>query len=337
MIYIKIGELKFRNVLKNALLINGENYQEHKLFDFSETHTYDPFSMLFTASTIRENGKQRFFQITYFPKKDYTKYAGHMGFFKSINPCFKYGKMPGQANGSKNYIPITKIDILEEFNKHFNIGDAIEKKSKELAEVLTQDTKLWKVFAFIIREIIRNSVEHSGAECVWICAQYWPCYQLAEIAILDNGKGVKASLKSNRFYAREICNDRTALKLSLLPGITEKFGYKQKDSFWVNSGFGLYMASQLCCKLKGSFCIVSGDTAFYLQNDKKEYIDTLHKGTAIRMTLRTDIFFDYDKLISETLKSGTELARKIKYSIKKASESSGGLNETTIFSINETP
>lgn len=30
-----------------------------------------------------------------------------MGFFKYVSPCLEFGKKPGEANGSNNYIPIT--------------------------------------------------------------------------------------------------------------------------------------------------------------------------------------------------------------------------------------
>lgn len=117
--------------------------------------------------------------------------------------------------------------------------------------------------------MLRNSVEHSTKNCVWICTQYWPSISLTEIAILDNGIGIRKSLTTNIHYKKEINDDETALKMSLLPSITESFGIKQDNSIWSNSGFGLYIASHLCQKLNGPFLIASGNKALYLCDGKE--------------------------------------------------------------------
>lgn len=173
--------------------------------------------------------------------------------------------------------------------------------------------------------MLRNSIEHSKNHCVWICAQYWPSYSMAEIAILDNGIGIRQSLCSNYNYASKINNDSDALKLALLPGITENYGKKQFNGDWNNSGYGLYIASQMCNKLNGSFLLVSDSKALFLCNGKQEIINTNHHGTAIRMTLKTNEKFNYDQIREEILSEGMKISCNIDKAVKKPSKSSSGL------------
>ena len=320
-----VGNLNFRNVLERATTINP---LEDCVFNFNNTYQYDPFAMLFMASLLREhikNYQDIKFVLKYDPNSRNISYAGHMGFFKSIADNLTIGKKPGEAMGSKNYLPITKIDFRSDFEGEKNIEEAIEKKAVKLSKILTQDEELYKIFAYIIREILRNSLEHSKDHCVWICAQHWPYYHMTEIAILDNGIGIRKSLSSNYWYASQIENDETALQLSLLPGITEKYDKKQYDDDWNNTGYGLYMASQLCDRLNGTFLIASDSKALLIHNGEREFIKTNHNGTAIRMTLKTNQKFNYDDIRSQILMEGEQIASNIDKAIKKSSKASSGL------------
>lgn len=320
-----VGNLTFRNVLAKAITIDP---LEDCIFNFNNTYQYDPFAMLFMSSLLREYIKKYQdikFVLQYDPSSRNISYAGHMGFFRSIADNLTIGKKPGEAMGSKNYLPITKIDFRNDFYREKNIEEAIEKKAVELSKILTQDKELYKIFAYIIREILRNSLEHSKEQCVWICAQHWPYYHMTEIAILDNGIGIRRSLSSNYLYASKIESDEIALQLSLLPGITEKYGKIQYDDEWNNTGYGLYMASQLCDRLNGTFSIVSDSKALFIHDGEREFIETNHTGTAIRMTLKTDQKFNYDNIRNQILIEGEQIASKIDKAIKKSSKASSGL------------
>jgi hypothetical protein len=58
------------------------------------------------------------------------------------------------------------------------------------------------------------------------------------------------------------------LQWSLKAGISQSFQPSQKnkeDEIWSNSGFGLYMVSQICKELNGSFGLASGGK--YISNN----------------------------------------------------------------------
>lgn len=109
--------------------------------------------------------------------------------------------MPGEANGSNNYIPITPI-VIDELQKeeiqrgnYMVLGDVVEKESGRLARIVDRGNgELHKLLTYLIREIIRNTPEHAETDTVWVCGQYWPSYELAEIAIADEGIGIYNSI-----------------------------------------------------------------------------------------------------------------------------------------------
>lgn len=310
-----------------------ENEQDYTL-DFCNMSNFDPFAMLLCSSAIRQFRKQRknaSFKLLYYNNKN-IQYAGHMGFFKSISPSSAIGKSPGEAHGSSNYLPITKIEFSEFTNlaiqDKIHVGQVIENKASQLSKILSRNNEsLSRLFTYIIREMIRNSHEHSHSDCVWICAQYWPSIHSAEIAILDEGIGIKNSLIKNSHYIELIQDDKSAITWALKPGITESFKIRNMgNDIWDNSGFGLYMASNLCPALGGEFLITSGNSVIVRTHEGKTFVGKAnHNGTAIRITIDTNNVNDYDRIRKEILDIGEKEAKKIEKAAKKASYSSKGL------------
>ena len=63
-----------------------------------------------------------------------------------------------------------------------------------MASMLGFDQNLSRYVIYCFTEMMRNVFEHSGADRVYVCAQYWPFHQLVEIAISDMGCGIKAAM-----------------------------------------------------------------------------------------------------------------------------------------------
>ena len=173
---------------------------------------------------------------------------------------------------------------------------------------------------------MRNIPEHSQAKTIWYCAQYWPSYDLVELAILDEGIGIRKSLLSNFAYGELVSDDYEALKLSLSPGISRTFAPGSEnlsDDEWKNSGFGLYMVSRLCDKLSGSFIISSGNSAIKISDDKKfTQYDTSFKGTAIQIRIRPSRINKYEEIAKNILREGELIAHESLNSFNSASRSS---------------
>ncbi|MDD3815993.1 MAG: hypothetical protein PHZ02_15260, partial [Desulfocapsaceae bacterium] len=178
-------EIPFNLNLKSAVafvsyLLSLPDEKEY-VFDFINLRWIEPFSLLYLSFSINHfvvmhpNAR---LEAKNYNNTDASNYAGHMGFFKAFR--LDVGKKPGEALGNKNYLPIQifDLDVWQEEAKleRKYVGEIIEKRSREFAQVLTRQSNgdLIDTLEFVLREIIRNVAEHSGAQQVGFCAQYWP-------------------------------------------------------------------------------------------------------------------------------------------------------------------
>lgn len=286
------------------------------IFDFASLNWVEPFALLYVSyhlANFYADTPEVSLKVLNYDINNAHSYAAHMGFFQSFG--LNFGKSPGQAKGSPYYIPITIFDIdsirLEAQNEGVDIGDVLEKKARQLATILTQcyHGDLVDTLEYSLREMFRNVVEHSGAKRIGICGQYWPTKREVEIAILDNGIGIRESLKSNPYLRIE--NDKDALNCALLPGVSCK-SYKGSrpdctKGHWSNSGFGLFMTSELC-RNGGSFFVCSRSSGILLKEKNKRNVATNLDGTALRLVIDTSSLKQLSQSLAEFRDKGFRIA-----------------------------
>lgn len=297
-----------------ALELHDMPIAEEYMFDFGNVRRFPPFSMLFLASIFRSFRDARPEARRRAMNYEKHEYAAHLGFFQSFG--LDHGKSPGAASGSNRYIPITEYSVAEierEASDNFlETGDVIEKKATELAEILTQQEAgvLQDTLTYSIREIIRNVVEHSEADTVFVCAQYWPQLEQVEVGIVDNGIGIHAALTQNP--AHEGLTEDEALELALMPGISGNPFAGKGHNVWNNSGYGLYMTNRIC-RNGGNFLICSGGHGIDLTHENgKQEIQTDFQGTAIRLFINTKNMKNLTERLAEFREQGRETARFLK-------------------------
>ncbi|OIN95023.1 MAG: hypothetical protein AUJ48_04055 [Deltaproteobacteria bacterium CG1_02_45_11] len=307
---------------QNLSLINAINFCNRlwKLekdnvyeFDFRQLGKVEPFTMAYVANELKRFSLVNLGTCSAINFEDHS-YAAHMGFYKAFG--LQHGKEPGEATGSSTYIPLTILKV-EDIKKEAalggeHVGDVLEGKSKQIAQMLVQQAKgnLVDTLTFSIREIMRNVVEHSESDIIEYCAQYWPTKNLVEVAVLDTGNGIRKGIETNPYL--EIESERDALHLSLLPGVSGKMykGVKErKHDEWQNSGFGLYMTSRIC-RNGGSFFIVSNDSSVLLTSNGKRDIECDYKGTALRLQIDTSSITDYKDMLTKFRNEGYETAKR---------------------------
>ncbi len=258
-------------------------------FDFGALEWVEPFGMLVFARQLRIFADLRKPARCRAINHEKHGYAAHMGFFRSFGLAF--GHVPGEAPGSSRYVPITELKI-EVIQREAGCSgqderEVIEKRCAQLAAVLAQNESgaVQSTLSYSLREIFRNVLEHSRAESIWYAAQYWEGKNLVELSVLDQGVGMRKSLSRNPHLKME--NDVDALRYALLPGISGvayKGGPKLRKDEWVNSGYGLFMTSQLCAR-GGSFLICSGDAGLQMRGGETTTMDVGITGTALRMEI----------------------------------------------------
>lgn len=208
-------------------------------------------------------------------------------------------------------------------------GEALEKEAGRIFQNLPgQVPQLRKLLTFLIREMMRNTPEHGKSREFWFCGRGSSQEGWVEAACLDQGIGIFRSLTGNLTHRAYIHDDREALQWAVKAGISVAFSPSSKqrsDDEWANSGFGLYMVSQICRKTGGSFQLLSGTAcltmdAHQIQEGRGDFPGT---GVAVRIPYRE--IQDAQKLISETAMEGEIMAREIRTAFRQASKPSRGL------------
>lgn len=286
------SSLDLRAALEFSSKLADVEESDEYIFDFQNTRTVEPFPMLLVSSQIRRLSDKFKNSKAACSNFRHMTYAGHMGFFQAFG--LEFGKFPGEAKGSSSYLPLTIYDcetlIKRAAEKGTEVGDEVEAVSKHMAGMLCgKEGAVYDTLAYSLRELMRNVVEHSHAKQFGICAQYWPSKNKVEVAILDRGIGLQASLRHNPHL--DVSDDKRAVNYALMPAVSGKAfkGARKQRGSWANSGFGLYMTSRIC-RNGGTFFIASGKTGMLIthKSEGKRYLPCSFQGTAIRMVVRTN-------------------------------------------------
>jgi hypothetical protein len=284
------SEINIFNFCSEVEKFSGKN---ELLIDFSGMGRVEPFSMVYVAKKIRDFSRENLGTKVICIGYENKQYAANMAFFRAFG--LKHGREPNCNDGNESFVPFTILrikTIIDEASKSWIAEqEIIERRSEHLAKILSRKNggDLVDAITFSLREIMRNVLEHSRSRSVEYCAQFWPTYDKVEIAVIDNGIGLRSSLLANPFI--QVHSDSDAIQQALMPAISSK-NFKglriDRNNPWHNSGFGLYMISRIC-RLGGSFLICSGDHGISLNANGKRHIDLGHElnGVAVRMVLNT--------------------------------------------------
>lgn len=257
------------------------------IVDFDELRSIEPFGLLYVGAALR----------TFFRKREYRgigargvrasepahEYLAHIGFFQWLG--IGVGKTPGAAPGGTTWLPVTTITRVELEKRMAEtgkpLGGVIHSECERLARLVTQSQqlKVYAPLAYCLREIIRNVFEHAQTDRCVLCVQ--KCLDgNVELAVIDQGRGIRRSLEE-RF---NFDTDHEALRYALQPGVSRTPSSDPKDP-WGNSGFGLFVLSELGREL-GIFRVISGTAALCLALEKSREDVATFQGTAIQLRLR---------------------------------------------------
>ncbi|MCA8951138.1 MAG: hypothetical protein KDE27_16650 [Planctomycetes bacterium] len=224
-----------------------------------------------------------------------------MGFWWSIGDDDVAPAPSSNPQGST--IPITRIDYSDLFRKSGNI-DPIRSGALSAAAAaaattlcLSQEvTPLWRALEYSLRETIRNTFEHGQTDSVWFTASTRPQKDDVQIAILDEGRGIRESLEETGRYS--FSGDADAIRKAMEPGVSRNSGKKrtpaqeerlreqhpgQDPAIWDNSGYGLTDTTDIC-KFAGQYSVISGDQSVSFVGADVTGV-ACHRGTAFRFVL----------------------------------------------------
>lgn len=282
--------------------------------DFRVARWGTPFFLAASGILIAEH-KVRTGQRLHCINFEHCSYFAHMGFFTSFG--LAHGKLPGQASGSSNYLPINIIDSdeirAEAEERDCAVGLVMEARAESLARILARkdDGPVVDALTFSVREMFRNIVEHSEADRLAYCAQAYPNRGHVEVGVFDLGRGLKAGLEENRKMSFE--DDSGAIRCALMPGVSgkaEKVKRLRVKDAWTNSGYGLYMTSRLF-RDHGSMSICSGNSGLILSGNDVISAPWSMRGTAIRLLLVEKRINDLNDQLAQYKREGAKARQEI--------------------------
>ena len=149
----------------------------------------------------------------------------------------------------------------------------------------------------------------------FIVAQKWDD-GFAEIAIADQGIGLTESLKESH----KINSSEEAISLAIKPGISSDSS-PENDDKWQNSGFGLYVVSELG-SMMGEFALASDGKIMFASNGNTSWYDVPIHGTAVKLKINTNEADYWPNVQLQIVSQGENLAKDIPGSKKRASKMS---------------
>ena len=298
---------------------------EDVLIDFEGVKEVNPFNMLILSLAIRRRKKYWGGKVTYIsPKVNNTdKYMQYMGFYETCG-FINQDVSKGERRAGK-YICITELEIKSCGSIEADY-EMMEDEAKKLADMFQFDKKLGSYITYCFFEMIRNVYEHAETDRVYVCAQYWPTHCLMEIAIADEGCGIKKAMEK-RFVG---LSEKKLIEYAMTPGMSALSNHKylEKDNYYGNSGYGLYMTKELALSYGGGFILCSGNYGVrYYCNDngaQQIYHKTRFDGTAIAIRFCTELSNDFDSIRKSIVLKAERESNSYKDAIHKASRSSGG-------------
>jgi hypothetical protein len=280
------------------------------IIDFSELQYVFPFATLLLAESIRDliicreqNGLNTLSSIgsLAFNMSEAISYLMHFGFFQFVG--LPYGKMPNEIPGNRNYIPIRILTERELTGKSARIQDAVQCESENIAGMIYDTDEKRMMLSYCFREIIRNVFEHAMIDYCTIMAQKWNYGNVAgdvEIAIVDKGKGIFDTMRE----AYELTSIEEAILESLKPG-TSRVRQHQNQNEWDNTGFGLYIVSQLGRRY-GNFTICSNGKLLNISTQSENFYNVAFNGTAIKLRINTRDAEYFPNIFRQIMQKGEE-------------------------------
>jgi anti-sigma regulatory factor (Ser/Thr protein kinase) len=151
------------------------------------------------------------------------------------------------------FIPLTQIQTADQLS-HFII---------EVTPLLHLEPHHAEPIRYIMSELIRNVLEHSGSKNgAIVCAQYYPKSNTIRIGIADTGVGMWRTIHESH----NPINDLDAIRLALTPGITGTTSKEGGTEY--NAGAGLFFIKSIATVNKDFFMIYSGRAMYKLLKQK---------------------------------------------------------------------
>lgn len=151
------------------------------------------------------------------------------------------------------FIPLTQIQN----------SNTLSKFIEDMIPLLHLDEQHAQPIKYIMSELIRNVLEHSGSSNgAFVAAQYYKKTNTIRIGIVDSGVGIKQTISQSHLVKSNL----DAIQLALTPGITGTTSREGGTDY--NAGAGLFFTKSISKINRDLFVLYSGDTLYKLLKEK---------------------------------------------------------------------
>ncbi|MDB4497915.1 STAS-like domain-containing protein [Gammaproteobacteria bacterium] len=219
------------------------------------------------GNAYRETGGE----INFVGAKDLLDYLSRMDVFRQLN--FEYEEDFDRHSEKGRFLPV--FPVQDE--------DSVVEASEAICELVLQRFDNAREFLpameWCVSEVIDNVRVHSETATPGaVCAQYYPKVHRLDIAIVDQGRGIRESL-SQRL---ELTSHGEAITRALERGMTRDPN--------VGQGNGLAGTLEIVAKNAGGLHVWTGDSVFQRNVDGSEavHVSNMFPGTGVYISLNTN-------------------------------------------------
>lgn len=241
------------------------------VLDASGLNFIDPLGMATLRALLEQQAATKDIEIQ-FLSRDLTAYLARMDFFKDLDiGGVDLSHIGNRHDRSGSLVEITKVTSLSQ----------AETTASQLAEALTgsltksdrnapvddatggnEFDSFRRPIEYALKELLQNSLTHArregrGEAAVWVTCQYYSRRELVRMAIVDNGCGFLATLRSHPEVVEK--THRCAIEAALLPRVSCNRGPMAAFGGTENQGVGLTTTAKIAEVAGGSILVASGD------------------------------------------------------------------------------
>jgi len=158
------------------------------------------------------------------------------------------------------------------------VGDVMKILDRSVAGVST----IYDAVHYALLEIVNNVFHHAHSPTQAVmCAQLYAHLRRVELAVVDSGRGIRASLGQNPKLAGQFATAAEAIELAVQPRVTGRPDY--------NTGEGLFFTLEFVKANRGDACVHSHDGALRVRAGEVSVQTTpFWPGTWVGLRFRTD-------------------------------------------------
>ena len=263
------------------------------VLDASDLVFIDPLGLAALRATLESQPPGKCVFVRYMHEQ-ITFYLVRMDFFQGLN--VEGINEDARNSGGEPFKCVELITVDDQEHAETIASRLVQAMTGRLYDADAEDSEFdscLRPVEYALKELLGNSLSHAKREggagsSVWVACQHFESSDTVRLAIVDNGCGFLATLKSHK--ALQEPSHMNAIQVALMERVSCNRGpvlaYESESQ---NQGVGLTTTARIAAAADGHLIIASGDACFHT-SAKSEFClkKGPWKGVAIAFACRRD-------------------------------------------------